>query len=237
MKVSLIIPAKNEEQNIISILNKIPDFISEIIVIDGNSSDKTFQLANNYSPKVKVYKQRTSGKGAALSLGFNLASGDFLVALDADGSNDPQELQLFIEKFKEGYELIKGSRYIKQGGSEDLTIFRSFGNIFLTKIANFLFSTKWTDLAYGYVGITKNLASKLKILDFDLKRNIFGYGTGFEIESLICCRAAKNNSKIIEIPSFEKKRVYGSSNLKSIPDGSRALSAIIIEKFVNISQK
>ena len=232
MRITLIIPAKNEEKNILHLLRKLPDSVHEIIVIDGNSTDNTFSVANEYSKTIKVIKQKTKGKGAALSRGFCLATGDFIITIDADGSNEPNEIQNFIEGFQKGFQLVKGSRYLSGGGSEDITWFRSLGNIFLTNLVNLLYNKKWSDLAYGYIGISKDLLDKLKISNFDEPNSSkFKYGSGFEIEALICCRAIKKGAKIIEIPSFEKSRVYGSSNLKSIPDGIRALFAIIYEKF------
>lgn len=233
MKISVIIPAKNEEKNILRLLQKLPNKLDEIIVIDGNSTDNTFSVVNEYSNSIKVIKQKTQGKGAALSRGFSLATGDFIIAIDADGSNDPEEIEKFIEYFKKGFQLVKGSRYLKGGGSEDITWFRSLGNSFLTKLVNILYNKKWSDLAYGYIGISKDLLNVLDIKNFDEPSSSkLKYGSGFEIEALICCRSIKKDAKIIEIPSFEKSRVYGSSNLKSIPDGIRALIAIIYEKFI-----
>lgn len=232
MKISLIIPAKNEEKNIALILNNIPNTINEVIVVDGNSTDNTFSIAKSDSGERIVIKQVSKGKGAALSKGFKLATGDFVIAIDADGSNDPAEIGNFIDAYLKGFQLVKGSRYIMGGGSSDITLFRSFGNLFLTKLVNFLFRTKWTDLAYGYIGLSKGLINELNISNFDDENStFFNYGKGFEIEALICCRSIKTGAKIIEVPSFEKSRIYGSSNLKSIPDGMRALIAIIYERY------
>jgi hypothetical protein len=167
----------------------------------------------------------------ALSLGFKISAGDVVIAVDADGSNDPRELQNYVNQINSGADLVKGSRNLFGGGSEDLTQFRNFGNFFLTAIANIVFKTKWTDLAYGYFAIRKDLLNKMKISEYDSKSSFWlSYGQGFEIESLICCRAARVGAKIIEIPSFERNRWSGSSNLKSIPDGLRALFAILYEK-------
>jgi glycosyltransferase involved in cell wall biosynthesis len=232
MKISIIIPAKNEEKNILNLLNQIPISTYEIIVVDGNSIDDTFNVASKFSDTIKVVKQISKGKGAALSRGFNLSTGDFIIALDADGSNSPEEIYSFVQAYSDGYQLVKGSRYIEGGGSADITTFRSFGNLLLTKFVNTLFKTNWTDLAYGFVGISRDLLNQLDISNFDENtKSKFKYGKGFEIEALLCCRSIKKGAKIIEIPSFEKLRIYGSSNLRSIPDGFRALIAIIYERF------
>jgi glycosyltransferase involved in cell wall biosynthesis len=231
MKISIIIPARNEADNIYKILSEIELDVYEIIVIDGNSTDETVLNASKHPKKPIVVTQNSKGKGAALSLGFKISAGDVVIAVDADGSNDPRELQNFVNQIKSGADLVKGSRNLFGGGSEDLTQFRNFGNFFLTAIANIVFKTKWTDLAYGYFAIRKDLLNKMKISEYDSKSSFWlSYGQGFEIESLICCRAARVGAKIIEIPSFERKRWSGSSNLKSIPDGLRALFAILYEK-------
>jgi glycosyltransferase involved in cell wall biosynthesis len=231
MKISIIIPARNEADNIYKILSEIELDVYEIIVIDGNSTDETVLNASKHPKKPIVVTQNSKGKGAALSLGFKISAGDVVIAVDADGSNDPRELQNFVNQIKSGADLVKGSRNLFGGGSEDLTQFRNFGNFFLTAIANIVFKTKWTDLAYGYFAIRKDLLNKMKISEYDSKSSFWlSYGQGFEIESLICCRAARVGAKIIEIPSFERNRWSGSSNLKSIPDGLRALFAILYEK-------
>ena len=231
MKISIIIPARNEADNIYKILSEIELDVYEIIVIDGNSTDGTVLNASKHPKKPIVVTQNSKGKGVALSLGFKISAGDVVIAVDADGSNDPRELQNFVNQINSGADLVKGSRNLFGGGSEDLTQFRNFGNFFLTAIANIVFKTKWTDLAYGYFAIRKDLLNKMKISEYDSKSSFWlSYGQGFEIESLICCRAARVGAKIIEIPSFERNRWSGSSNLKSIPDGLRALFAILYEK-------
>ena len=234
MKISIIIPARNEAENIFKILSEINLDTHEIIVIDGNSTDDTVINASKHPKNPIILHQKSKGKGAALSLGFKMSTGDIVIAVDADGSNDPKELQNFISQIESGADLVKGSMNLFGGGSEDITQFRNFGNFFLTTTANIVFKTKWTDLAYGYFAIRKDLLDKLNISEFDSRVSSWlSYGQGFEIESLICCRAARAGAKIVEIPSFERNRWSGSSNLNSIPDGFRALLAILYEKIAN----
>jgi len=232
MNISIIIPAKNEESNIYRLISEIPLEVFEIIVIDGNSIDDTYNVAKSHPKCTKIIKQSTMGKGAALSRGFLESKGDLVITLDADGSTNPSEITLFVSEIHNGAELVKGSRKIYGGGSEDLTTFRNIGNYFLTLIANLLFRAKWTDLAYGYIAIKRDLINKLDITSFDLDfKSGFKYGKGFEIETLICCRSAKLNAVIREVPSIERARWSGSSNLRSIPDGFRALCSIFYERF------
>ena len=231
--VSLIIPAMNESATLTSIIDSVPTYVDEIIVIDGRSKDNTFEIASNHPRVNKVLRQRSRGKGAALSLGFAMATCDLVAIIDADGSMDPAELQDFLNMFPQA-EIVKGSRSKKLGGtSADLTIFRDLGNRVLTKLCNFWFKENWTDLAYGYAVVDRKALGKLGLSSYDEMGSVFGhksYGQGFEIEALIFCRSSKWGFRVLEVASAEHRRISGSSNLRAIRDGFRVLSAIIIEK-------
>jgi len=233
LTISLVLPAKNESLNLPTFLETVPSYVDEIIVIDGNSTDSTYELALS-NPRVnRVVKQRQKGKGSALSLGFSLCKSDIIVTLDVDGSMDIAELYKYLDVI-DSYDLFKGSRYLRDtgAGSEDLTRVRDIGNRVLTKIANILFNVKWTDLNYGYSVFKRSLINSLGISHFDSLGSFFShkaYGQGFEIETLIFTRAAKRKLRILEIPSFESKRVHGGSNLRAIRDGIRVFVALLIE--------
>lgn len=234
--VSLVIPAKNEARNLPNILAHIPDFVDEVLLIDGNSSDATVEVAKSNSRISKIVTQKNRGKGGALSRGFLESSGEIVIMIDADGSMDLSELGRFAEAVASGKLIVKGSRYVAGGGSDDITKFRSLGNLFLTHLANAFFQTKWTDLAYGYAAFDRRAINMLEISYFDSKVPGFWshrqmtYGQGFEIETLLFCRAARRGITVTEIASWERNRVFGSSNLRAISDGTRALIAIIVER-------
>jgi glycosyltransferase involved in cell wall biosynthesis len=223
----------NESATLTSIIDSVPTYVDEIIVIDGRSKDNTFEIASNHPRVNKVLRQRSRGKGAALSLGFAMATCDLVAIIDADGSMDPAELKDFLNMFPQA-EIVKGSRSKKLGGtSADLTIFRDLGNRVLTKICNFWFKENWTDLAYGYAVVDRKALGKLGLSSYDEMGSVFGhksYGQGFEIEALIFCRSSKWGFRVLEVASAEHRRISGSSNLRAIRDGFRVLSAIIIEK-------
>ncbi len=234
--VSVIIPARNEGQNLPRILDSLPAIVDEVIVIDGNSTDDTVSVAQNHPRVNKTLVQRSKGKGAALSLGLRAASREYVVMIDADGSMNVDEIPHFVAALEAGADVVRGSRYMSGGGSEDLTAFRSFGNKSLTRLANILFRVDWTDLAYGYAAFRKSALEQMDVFYYDSKvggiplSRGMSYGQGFEIESLIFCRSARRGLRVIEIPSTEAARWNGASNLKAIPDGFRALSAILVER-------
>lgn len=234
--VSVIIPARNESQNLPRILDSLPELVDEVIVIVGNSTDDTVTVAQNHPRVDKTLIQRSKGKGAALSLGLRAASREYVVMIDADGSMNVDEISNFVQALESGADVVRGSRYMTGGGSEDLTAFRSFGNKSLTGLANILFKVDWTDLAYGYAAFRKSALEQMDVFYYDSKvggiplSRGMSYGQGFEIESLIFCRSARRGLRVIEIPSTEAARWNGSSNLKAIPDGFRALSAILVER-------
>ena len=230
--VSVIVPAKNEAETIVSLLDAIPDWVDEIIVVDGQSGDETFNLSASH-PRVSVtVQQRSKGKGAALSAGFARATCDLVAIIDADGSMNPQELGSYIAVFP-GCDIAKGSRYIQGGGSSDLTFIRSIGNRALTRIANILFKQHWTDMAYGYAVFERKLLSSLALTNYDGLGSIGtrkAYGQGFEIETLMFTRAARRGLEIKEIPSYETSRIAGASNLRAVRDGFRVLFSLLIER-------
>lgn len=227
-----MIPAKNELASLPIVLEDVPDYIDEVIVVDGHSNDGTYEFAQTHPQVDKVVRQRSKGKGAALSAGFASATKDLVVIIDADGSMNLSELGLFLNEFP-NCGIAKGSRYLSGGGSSDLTLFRSFGNKVLTQVANRFFGQEWTDMAYGYAVFDRRLLAGLALTNYDALGSMFShksYGQGFEIETLMFCRAAKRGIKLVEVPSFERDRIAGTSNLRAIRDGLRVLIALLIER-------
>src|SRR5437899_9420742 len=87
--ISVVIPARNEAQNLRHVLPYIPSIVSEVILVDGHSTDDTIAVAQQLLPSIRIIKQPGKGKGDALRAGFAACTGDIIVMLDADGSADP----------------------------------------------------------------------------------------------------------------------------------------------------
>ncbi|MGI9059681.1 MAG: glycosyltransferase family 2 protein [Ktedonobacteraceae bacterium] len=218
-RISVVIPARNEATNLQHVLIHIPSTVYEVILVDGHSTDDTTTVAEQLLPSVRIIPQTGHGKGNALRTGFSACTGDIIVTLDADGSADPSEIPRFVEVLMGGYDFAKGSRFIPNGGSDDITLLRNLGNLCLCMLVNTLFRTLYSDLCYGYNAFWKSCLDQL-YLDCD----------GFEIETQINLRMYKANLKIIEVPSFERRRINGQSNLKTFRDGWRVLKTIVRER-------
>jgi len=219
--VSVIIPTLNEAKNLPYVIPNIPDWVHEIIIVDGNSKDDTVAVAKSLSSKVRIVRQTGKGKGNALIAGFKAADGEIIVMLDADGSTDPGEIQMYVAPLLAGWHFTKGSRYMQGGGTSDISAHRSMGNVGLLTLVRLLFGSKYTDLCYGYS------AFWAWTLDY-----VMPDVDGFEIETLINIRAMRAKLKVAEVPSFEKERIHGASNLNAIRDGIRILKVILRERFM-----
>jgi glycosyltransferase involved in cell wall biosynthesis len=151
--------------------------------------------------------------------GFEAATGDIIVMLDADGSMDPEEIILFVAALLSGADFVKGSRFIQGAGTVDMTFIRMLGNWALTLAVRTLYGGSFSDLCYGYIGFWRRHTPLLR-----------SDCVGFEIETMMNIRALKNRLKIVEVASFESVRINGESNLRALPDGWRILKTILRER-------
>lgn len=220
--VSVVIPTRNEAKNLYHTLPLIPAIVTEVVLVDGHSTDDTIAVAKELYPSIRILEQTGEGKGDAMRMGFAACTGDIIVMLDADGSAHPTEIYRFVEVLTAGYDFAKGSRFIKGGGSDDLTWLRTLGNYGLCALVNILFGQKYSDLCYGYNAFWRQC---LDYIQFDC--------TGFEIETQICLRMYKSKMKIAEVPSMEHARIHGQSNLRTFRDGWRVLMTILRERRVS----
>jgi len=223
--VTAVIPTLNEAENLPHVLSKLPCGVNEVIVVDGHSTDETVRVAQEIRPDARVVLQDKQGKGNALACGFAAAHGDIIVTVDADGSTDPEEIPQFIAPLIEGADFVKGSRYMDGGGSSDITRIRSAGNRALGASVNLLFGTRYTDLCYGFSAFWRRCLPKLQVTC-----------DGFEVETVINVRAAKAGLNVVEVPSYERDRIHGLSNLSAWRDGRRALLAILKERLSRLPE-
>ena len=107
-KITALICTLNEEDNLQYVLPKIPACIDEVLLVDGHSSDRTVDVARELRPDIRIMYQPDTGKDNALKYGFEQASGDIIVTIDADGTTDPEEIPAFIVPLMDGYDFVKG---------------------------------------------------------------------------------------------------------------------------------
>jgi glycosyltransferase involved in cell wall biosynthesis len=219
VRVSVVIPTLNEEENLPYVFARLPPGLHELIVVDGHSTDRTVAVAQRLRPEARIVMQSGRGKGNALAAGFAGCTGDIVVMLDADGSTDAAEIPRFVAALCNGADFVKGSRFAQGGASSDITRIRKLGNRVLSLMVNSLYGTSYTDLCYGYNAFWTRCLPYMHV-DCD----------GFEVETLINVRIAKAGLVVHEVPSYERNRIYGASNLSALRDGGRVLRTIASER-------
>ena len=228
-RVSVLIPSRNEAKNIVALLrdlaNKLPG-LSEIVLIDG-SVDETAQVARELGARVII--QDGKGKGVGLRQAFAADySGDIIVVVDADGSNRVEEIPLLVDQIIKGADIAKGSRFLRSGGSTDLSWIRRIGNRLFLSLVNTVWGTHYTDLCYGFVAYRKSeLATLAPILEAKY----------FEIETELFIKAHKLGFRVVEVPSVELSRRYGTSKLRGVHDSMRIFKTIMHELLSSVQYR
>jgi glycosyltransferase involved in cell wall biosynthesis len=218
-EVSVIICSLNEEQCLPSVLSHIPDYVSEVIMVDGHSTDQTIEVAKETCPEIRIYPQPGKYKGDALRHGFRQATGEILVTLDADGTTNPEDMAQFIAPLLEGYDFVKGSRF-KISRPYKMSRHRVFGNWFLKQLVNFLFGVRLTDICSGYNAFWRRSLEKV-----DLS------GKDSDVEIRFYLRMMKAGLHWCEVGHLDEGRIAGDSKMPTWREGFNNLSIILEERF------
>lgn len=213
--VSLVIPTKNEARNLAWVLGQVPDCVDEVVLVDA-STDATRTMALAYRPDIRFVEQSAPGKGNALRAGFEATRGDLIVMIDADGSMSPGEISHYVHFLENGYDFVKGSRFMAGGGSLDITALRRLGNRALMSAVNWMYDSNMTDLCYGFCAFHRRFLRHLELT-----------ADGFDIEAQMIVHALQAGLRVAEVPSLELPRRSGHSNLNAISDGTLVLGAIL----------
>jgi glycosyltransferase involved in cell wall biosynthesis len=218
LKITIVVPAMNEEKTIGEIIKGCQSFADEIIVVDGHSTDKTREIAEQLGSKIILDHEK--GKGEAMRSSIPHISGDVTVFLDADGSHDPNDIVRLVEPIlKDEADHVTGSRLT--GGSSELhggfdECFRLMGSSFITACINWRFKVRLSDSQNGFRAIKTPVLKEL-----DLKEN----KTTIEQEMII--KTLKKGYRMTEVPTHEYKRKYGDSHIKLWKHSLRYIYSLI----------
>ena len=200
-ELTLLIPAKQESESLPIFLEELKKFDFKIlIVLDENDID-TINVINQRD-NLEILYQKNSGYGSALIEGINHITTKYFCIINADGSMDPNELNNMLKTIKENNDLVFGSRYLKNAGSEDDDLITVVGNYIFSFLGKIFFNLKINDILYtytlGHTELIKNLNLKFK---------------DFKICVELPIKAHRANLKYEAVPSFERKRIAGKKKL------------------------
>ena len=213
--LTLVIPAKEEKESLPKVLDELKKYNLKKIVVLEKKDHKTIASIKNYDCKILFQKQM--GYGAALIQGINTVKTKYFCIFNADGSFNPKELKKMLKKLESSkLDLIFGSRYEKNGGSEDDTVITLVGNYFFSTLGKILFKLNISDILYTFV-LGKTLsAKKLKLIKED-----FGFCVELPIKAKI------KNMKLSTSKSNERKRYSGEKKVNAFKDGFLILLAML----------
>ena len=211
LKIDVVIPALNEEKSIAKVLEEIPDFVREIIVIDNGSTDETYERAKQSG--ATVLQTLRKGYGRACLAGISYLSEkedqpDIVVFLDGDYSDFPSEMDLLIKPILEGnVDMVIGSRALGERQKGSMTVPQRFGNYLATRLLKWLYGVKFTDLG-PFRAIRFQKLLRLNMIDKN-------YGWTVEMQ----LKAAKTKLNCHEVPVSYRKRI-GESKVSGTVKGT-----------------
>lgn len=237
MKLSIIVPAYNEEKTISEILKRVldvnyGDIDKEILVVDDGSTDNTLPLAKEFAKTHKEIKiiehKRNKGKGAGVATGIKNATGDILIIQDADLEYNPQDIPRLIDPIiKKKFRVVYGTRLrnapVIFGKDKTPLLIHYFGNKFLSLVTSALYGARVTDMETCYKAFDKNVLQGVRLKS-----------RSFNFEPEVTAKILKKRIKIYEMDIKTKPRGWDEGKkLNTVRDGSIALWTLIKYRFVN----
>ena len=218
--LTLIIPAKNESGSLPKVLEEIKNYDCDIIIILEETDIQTIESIKDFNCKI-VY-QSGRGYGNALRDGMKNVNTKYLCIFNADGSFNPIDLNKMLKICENDKDFVFASRYMSNGGSDDDTLLTKIGNFIFSLIGKIFFSLKISDILFTYLlGKTESF-NKLNLVSND-----------FCLCVEIPIKAKKNNMKMTDTPSFERKRIAGEKKVNEFRDGFKILIFMVKSFFKN----
>lgn len=219
MKTTLLITVMNEIEGMKTILPRIQrDWVDEILVVDGGSTDGSVEYARSLG--FQVLRQKSKGLVGAYWEALEVVTGDVIIPFSPDGNSVPERIPDLVQEMQEGYDMVIVSRYLNGSKSEDDDAVTAFGNWMFTKLINFLFGGRYTDVLVMFRAWKKEL-----VKTFDVNPSL----AGFEPQLAIEC--AKRKLKVAEIAGDEPRRIWGETKRNNIAHGFAILVLIVKEFF------
>jgi len=229
-KLSIIIPAYNEAETIVKILNKISEvklingIDKELIVVNDFSTDDTLKIVESYINEnsdlpIKLFNQPINmGKGAAIRKGIEIASGDYVIIQDADLEYEPKEYNLLLEPIEQGIaDVVYGSRFMGGNPHRILFFWHTIGNKFLTFLSNMFTNLNLTDMETCYKMFRAEIIKKIS-----LNENRFGF------EPEVTAKISKiPKIRIYEVGISYYGRTYDEGKKIKAKDGFKAIWCIL----------
>jgi glycosyltransferase involved in cell wall biosynthesis len=231
MRVTLLALTLNEIDGVKVILPRIPrGLVHQLLVLDGGSTDGTVEWARAHGYAVHV--QRRPGIRFAYLEALPLITGDVIVSLSPDGNCDPAVLPRLLDKMRQGYDLVIGSRYLAGARSEDDDLVTAFGNRLFTRTVNVLYRARYSDVMVIYRAFTRALVHDLGLdreSSYTLPERLFR--TVISWEPLMSVRAAKYRKRVGEVAAGEPPRIGGQRKLQVLRWGAAYYFQIWKERF------
>ncbi|MBI9046253.1 MAG: glycosyltransferase family 2 protein [Anaerolineaceae bacterium] len=227
MKISIIIPAFNEEACIGKVLEELSSYVSreeaEILVVDGGSSDNTVQIAE--SAGVQVIHEPRRGYGRACAAGLFACNGDIVIFMDADGADDPGYLSALLQPIQDGLaDLVLGSRIAGMIEKGAMPWHQYFGNWLSAALIRLIHKESITDLSPFRAVI------KSQLMNLKMKEMTYGWPT----EMII--KAIAQSWRIVEIPVTSRSRIGGKSKISGTIKGT-VLATYHIMRMIMMQRK
>ncbi len=232
MKITLLIPTLNEVTGMKTIMPKVKrEWVDQILVVDGQSTDGTIEAAKEMGYDVVVQKKK--GMRHAYMEALPYVKGDVLLTFSPDGNSIPELIPPCIEKMKQGYDMVIVSRYAEGAKSYDDDAVTGFGNSLFTTMINLLHKGHYTDAMVIYRAYKKSLIQDLdldKDESYETEEKLFK--TVISWEPLLSIRAAKRRLKVTDIPGDEPAREGGERKLQVLKWGAAYMFEVFREVFI-----
>lgn len=241
-KISIVVPAHNEEENLPNLLDELLPVLDrheetrdyELVIVNDNSTDRTPEIIEKLAglnPRIKpVHRHSTPGFGNAIKEGFRNASGDIIVPVMGDLSDDPEDIVKLVRKIKEGYDIAYGSRFVEGGSTDGYPPAKMIANRSFNNLVRLLFGLKHKDITNAFKAYRKEVLESIGIDNLE--------ATGFDLTVEIPLKAHIMGFTSAEVPVTWHGRLRGEAKLKLSENaskyGKRLMKLFIVGNIISL---